>query len=255
MRYAKDGFVLSAYLLNTLLLSVRLLPLLVVSPIVFFARVPLTIRLILSLALASVIASAMPNLQVSSLSLPVLLGELMLGVVMAFGFHAARAGLDMAGRLVDTQIGLSASGVFDPTTSNVSSIIADLIGLVFALLFVVLNMHHELLRVISGVLVVIPLGSVSGLSLSGSLAAVMTQQFLLAFMMMMPVILGLWLTDMAFALLSRSMPQANIYFLALPIKLGLGVFLLLLTLPMLIQRMPLLFEGALRSAAVPAGGL
>ena len=174
---------------------------------------------------------------------------------MAFGFHAAHAGLDMAGRLVDTQIGLNASGVFDPTTSNVTSIIADFIGLAFALLFVVLNMHHELLRVMSGVLVVIPPGSVSELSLSGALASVLTQQFLMAFMMMMPVILGLWLTDMAFALLSRAMPQANIYFLALPIKLGLGVFLLLLTLPMLVQRMPLLFEGALRSAAAPAGGL
>lgn len=247
---------LSVFLLNTLLLSVRLLPLLVVSPIVFFSRIPLTIRLVLALAIASVIASALPSLQASPpLSLPVLLGELMLGVVMAFGFHAARAGLDMAGRLVDTQIGLSASGVFDPTTSNITSIIADLIGLMFALLFVALNMHHELLRVVSGVLVVIPLGSVTTLSLSSSLASILTQQFLLAFMMMMPVILGLLLTDVAFALLSRSMPQANIYFLALPIKLGLGIFLLLLTLPMLVQRMPLLFENALRSAATPAGGL
>lgn len=246
---------LSVFLLNTFLLSIRLLPLLVVSPIVFFSRIPLTIRLVLSLALAAVLASALPNLLAPPLTLPVLLGELLLGAVMAFGFHAAHAGLDMAGRLVDTQIGLNASGVFDPTTSNVTSIIADFIGLAFALLFVVLNMHHELLRVMSGVLIVIPPGSVSTLSLSGSLASVLTQQFLLAFMMMMPVILGLWLTDMAFALLSRSMPQANIYFLALPIKLGLGIFLLLLTLPMLVQRIPLLFEGALRSAATPAGGL
>lgn len=246
---------LSVFLLNTFLLSIRLLPLLVVSPIVFFSRIPLTIRLVLSLALAAVLASALPNLLAPPLTLPVLLGELLLGAVMAFGFHAAHAGLDMAGRLVDTQIGLNASGVFDPTTSNVTSIIADFIGLAFALLFVVLNMHHELLRVMSGVLIVIPPGSVSTLSLSGSLASVLTQQFLLAFMMMMPVILGLWLTDMAFALLSRSMPQANIYFLALPIKLGLGIFLLLLTLPMLVQRIPLLFEGALRSAAAPAGGL
>lgn len=246
---------LSAFLLNTLLVSIRLLPLLVVSPIVFFARIPLTIRLILSLALAAVLASALPGLQAPPLSLPILLGELLLGVVMAFGFHAAHAGLDMAGKLVDTQIGLNASGVFDPTTANVTSIIADFIGLAFALLFVVLDMHHELLRVMSGVLLVIPPGSVSGLALSGSLASVLTQQFLLAFMMLMPVILGLWLTDMAFAFLSRSMPQANIYFLALPVKLGLGFFLLLLTLPMIVQRMPLLFAGALRSAAAPAGGL
>lgn len=245
----------SIFLLNTFLISIRLLPVLVVSPIVFFSRIPLTIRLILSLILASVLASTLPSVRAPSLSLPVLLGELCLGMVMAFGFHAAHAGIDMAGRLIDTQIGLNASGVFDPTTSSATSIMADFLGLTCALLFVVLNMHHELLRVMSGVLRLIPPGSASGVLLPSSLVAVLTQQFLLAFMMLMPVILGLWLSDMAFTLLSRSMPQANIYFLALPIKLGLGVFLLLLTLPMLVQRMPLLFESALRSAATPAGGL
>ncbi|MEK6788398.1 MAG: flagellar biosynthetic protein FliR [Pseudomonadota bacterium] len=246
---------ISIFLLNTFLLSIRLLPVLVVSSILFFSRIPLTIRLILSLALASVLASALPSIQAPSLSLPVLLGELCLGVVMAFGFHAAHAGVDMAGRLIDTQVGLNASGVFDPTTSNVTSIMADFLGLAFALLFVVLDMHHELLRVMGGMLTVIPPGSVPSVSLSGSLAAVLTQQFLMAFMMLMPVIMGLWLTDMAFAILSRSMPQANIYFLALPIKLGIGVLLILLTLPLLVQRMPLLFESALSSAATPAGGL
>lgn len=246
---------MTAFLLNTLLVSIRLLPVLVVSPVVFFARIPLTIRLILALSLAAVFASALPVLPPPSLTLPILLGELLLGVVMAFGFHAAHAGIDMAGRLIDTQIGLNAAGVFDPATSNTTSIIAEFLSLAFALLFVVLDMHHELLRVMAGVLQVIPPGTVSGMALSGSLASVLTQQFLLAFMMLVPVILGLWLTDMAFAFLSRSMPQANIYFLALPIKLGLGIFLLVLTLPMIVQRMPLLFDGALGAAAAPAGGL
>jgi flagellar biosynthesis protein FliR len=82
---------------------------------------------------------------------------------------------------------------------------------------------------------------------------ILTQQFLLAFMIVMPVILGLWLIDTAFALLSRSMPQANVYFLSLPIKLGVGVFILILTLPIIVQRVPLLIENALRFALSPAG--
>ena len=65
----------SIFLLNTFLLSIRLLPVLVVSPILFFSRIPLTIRLVLSLALASVFASALPSLQAPALSLPVLLGQ------------------------------------------------------------------------------------------------------------------------------------------------------------------------------------
>jgi len=246
---------MSIVLLNTVLLSVRLLPVLVVSPSLFFARIPLTIRLVLSLALAVVMAGTLLALPAVSLSVPVLLGEFSLGVVTAFGFHVAQAGLDMAGRLVDTQTGLNASAVFEPATANVTSLMAELLGLMFALLVIVLDLHHDLLRVISSVLTAIPPGQVSESVLLSTLAAVMTQQFLMAFMMLMPAILGLWLSEVAFALLSRSMPQANLYFLALPIKLGLGLFLILLIMPLLTQRMPLLFEAALRFAVAPAGGL
>lgn len=244
---------LTVFFLNTLLVSVRLLPLVVASPIVFFSRIPLTVRLLLVLVLAAVMASGISTTQDPVLSLPALFGEFLLGVVMAFGFHAAHAGLDMAGKLIDTQIGLNAAGVFDPGTSNVTGLIAELLALAFALLFVALDMHHALLRVFTELLAVIPPGSVSAAALNVGLVEILAKQFLLAFMLVVPVILGLWLADVAFALLSRSMPQANVYFLALPVKLGLGVFLLLLTLPLIVQRIPLLFENALRFSAAPAG--
>ncbi|XVN16195.1 flagellar biosynthetic protein FliR [Pseudomonas corrugata] len=120
-------------------------------------------------------------------------------------------------------------------------------------MFIVLNLHHDLLRGFAQLLVAVPPGSVSLSTLSLSLATVMTQQFLLAFMIVVPVLVGLWLIDIAFAFMSRSMPQANVYFLSLPIKLGVGVLILILTLPMIVQRLPLLIENALHFALSPAG--
>jgi len=245
--------VLTSFFLNALLVSVRLIPLLVVSPVLFFARIPLMVRVLLTLALSAVLASGLTLTHSPTFTVPVLLGELLLGVLMAFGFHAAHAGLDMAGKLIDTQIGLNAAGVFDPGTSNMTGLVAELLVWSLAAVFVVLDLHHDMLRVFSQLLAVVPPGSVSASVLSLSLATVMTQQFLLAFMMVVPVILGLWLIDTAFAFLSRSMPQANVYFLSLPIKLGVGLFILLLTLPMIVQRLPLLIENALRFALSPAG--
>lgn len=244
---------MTVFLLNAFLVSLRLLPVLVVAPVAVFARLPMMIRVILALSLALVLASALPVTAAPALTFTVIAGELLLGVVMAFGFHAAHAGVDMAGKLVDTQMGLNASGVFDPTTSNMTSIVAEFLTLAFLLLFIVLDVHHDLLRAVAALLVVVPPGSVTGLVFSADLAQVMSQQFLLAFMMLVPVILGLWLVDAAFALLARSMPQANIYFLALPVKLGLGILLLVLTLPLIVQRMPLLFEAAARAAGHPLG--
>ncbi len=243
----------TAFFLNALLLSVRLLPLVVASPIVFFNRVPSSVRLLLVLVIAAVIASALPAADAPTLSLLVLGGEFLLGVVMAFGFHAAHAGLDLAGKLVDTQIGLNAAGVFDPGTANVTGMVAELLTLTLAVLLVTLDLHHDLLRAFSALLVLIPPGAVSLTLLDVSLVSIMTQQFLFAFLLMAPVIIGLWLSDVAFALLSRSMPQANVYFLALPVKLGLGILLLLLSLPLIVQRIPMLIDKALRFALSPGG--
>jgi len=245
---------MTAFLVNSFLVSVRLLPLVVVAPILFFVRIPTAVRLILALALAGGMASALPNQVVPSLSITVLGGELLLGAVLAFGFHAAYAAVDMLGRLIDTQIGFNAAGVFDPSTSNVTGLIAELLTLSLAMLFVALDYHHALLRAFSQLLTFLPPGSLNLSLLSASLASVMTQQFLLAFMLVVPVTLALWLTDVGFALMSRSMPQANIYFLALPVKLAIGVLMLLISLPLIVQRIPLLFDNALGFRALTGGG-
>lgn len=74
----------------------------------------------------------------------------------------------------------------------------------------------------------------------------MGEQFIFAFIILLPVILGVWLVDIAFAIMSRSMPQANIYFLALPVKFIAGLVLLMLAMPMIVQNIPRLFDEPLK---------
>lgn len=100
---------MSPFLLSVLLVSVRLLPILVVAPVAAFARAPMMIRMVLTFALALVLTTALPSNASIQLGFAVIAGELLLGAVMAFGFHAAYAGLDMAGKLIDTQMGLNVS--------------------------------------------------------------------------------------------------------------------------------------------------
>jgi flagellar biosynthetic protein FliR len=236
----------STFVVPALLISVRLLPLLVVMPVAVFSRVPVFVRGILALAFGIVLAAGLPQDTSASLSPASIFSEFLAGMMLAFGIHVAIAALDMAGRLIDTQIGLNASGVFDPATSNVVGIVAEFFSLGFLMLFVTLDLHHVLLRAVSQMLVVLPPGKNPMPFLSTALLAQLGQQFLAAFLLASPVVFGLWLTDVAFAFLSRSMPQANIYFLALPVKLGLGLLLLILSLPLIVQGMSTLF---LRSVA------
>lgn len=242
----------STFVVPALLISVRLLPLLVVMPVAVFARVPVFVRGILALSFGAVLAAGLPQDTNATLSLSSIFSEFLTGMMLAFGIHVAVAALDMAGRLIDTQIGLNASGVFDPATSNVVGIVAEFFSLGFLMLFVALDLHHVLLRAVSQMLVVLPPGKSPMPFLSPALLAQLGQQFLAAFLLASPVVLGLWLTDVAFAFLSRSMPQANIYFLALPVKLGVGLLLLVLSLPLIVQGMSSLFLRAVAPLPVEA---
>lgn len=239
----------AAFPVVALLIAVRLLPLLVVMPVAVFARIPLGVRIILALAFGAVLAAGLPPQSGLALTPEAVAREFFTGMVLAFGVHVSLAALDMAGRLIDLQMGFYAAGVFDPATSNVVGLMSEFLVLGFLMLFMALDLHHVLLRALAEMLVVVPPGQGGVALLSPEMGSFLSRQFLAAFLLMSPVIVGLWLTDVAFAFMSRSMPQANIYFLALPVKVGVGLLLLVLTLPLMAQGMTALFLRGLSPQA------
>ncbi|MDO8330475.1 MAG: flagellar biosynthetic protein FliR [Fluviicoccus sp.] len=240
------------HLYTVLLASIRLLPILVVAPITPFSRLPQLVRVIFCLVMATVLGWSANPVAISGLTPGSIIMEFLIGMIMAFGFHAAAAAADFMGKLLDMQIGFNASAVFDPSGGHAGGMVSELLLLTMALVFVSMDFHYELLRGLSTWMSVLPPGSMTKLQMSPeNIIVVFSQQFLTAFMMVMPVFLGLWLTDIAFAYMSRSMPQANIYFMALPLKVGLGILLLAMALPFIIQGISVMYGQAIRFSGLP----
>lgn len=231
---------------TVLLLSLRLLPIFVVMPLTIFTRAPIFFRLIIVLAI-SVILSGLVPIEHSVITISVIVSEFLLGIVLAFGFHTAFASLDLVGKLLDLQIGINTAGVFDPSSSHLNGVISDLLIAIAGVLFFILNLHYTLLNGLVALFRVVPLGTFNFQLLNiKKLVSLMGEQFIFAFIILLPVILGVWLVDIAFAIMSRSMPQANIYFLALPVKFIAGLVLLMLAMPMIVQNVPHLFDEPLK---------
>lgn len=232
--------------MTVLLLSLRLLPIFVVMPLTIFTRAPIFFRLIIVLAI-SVILSGLVPIEHRVITISLIISEFLLGIVLAFGFHTAFASLDLVGKLLDLQIGINTAGVFDPSSSHLNGVISDLLIAIAGVLFFILNLHYTLLNGLVALFRVIPLGSFNLQLLNiKKLVSLMGEQFIFAFIILLPVILGVWLVDIAFAIMSRSMPQANIYFLALPVKFIAGLVLLMLAMPMIVQNIPRLFDEPLK---------
>lgn len=225
----------------------RYAPVLAIPAISPMAWAPPMVRIVLLLATAWLTLLVAPSLepmphwgQVGGLLLAGV-SELLIGMTFGLAILLPQAGISMAARLADMQAGLSAASLFNPGGQHEpESLLGSILLLAATVLFFTLDLHIELFRLLSTSVRVMPLGAISlHLDLEGFLAMV-GSSFALGLMVAAPLIIGLFAVDVGVAYATRSMPQANVYFLALPLKVAVALVLLAMTLvyvPMLIGRL------------------
>lgn len=68
------------------------------------------------------------------------------------------------------------------------------------------------------------------------------QALLLAFQMSAPLVVAIFITDVALGLLARTAPQFNIFAVGIPVKIIVGLLVMLLLVPSFIYAFQALFE-------------
>jgi flagellar biosynthetic protein FliR len=222
--------VATAWLWSVLLCAARLLPVLAFTPILNGFRVPVPVRIFIILGLAagmSSVAETAAALPTDALRLGWLVAsELLLGAVMSFGVHTAFGAVSFAGRLLDLQTGYALGSIFDPLTKTASSVLGSALGVLAVAMLFTMDMHHVLLRMVSHTLQVMPIGS--GLQEFGVevLIRQVSTMFALGLSMAAPVVLLLFLFDVGMAAMSRSVPQLQVAFLSVGLKMVMALMFL-----------------------------
>lgn len=218
-----------------LLVALRVAPLFVMAPVFGSAPAPALFRAALVFALSAAIVSATGT----TLARPLagageLLGhaatELVVGAALAFGLAAAFAAFLFAGRLLDFQFGFSIASLIDPATRSHAPLLGTALNLAAVAAFLALDGHHMLVRALAFSLEHFPPGRpVSELNFA-ALGAQFGVMFTLGLAMAAPALFAILLLDLGFAVASRSMPQMNVFIVAIPFKIALGFAVLALSL-------------------------
>ncbi|MBI5861653.1 MAG: flagellar biosynthetic protein FliR [Rhodocyclales bacterium] len=239
----------------------RILALLSTAPIFNNAALPMNIRLVLGLAITFAFATALPAPPPipagSWLGLAVIGEQLLIGLMMGLALRIAFAALDVAGELIGLQMGLSFATFFDPGRGGETSVMAEFLGLLTALVFLAMNGHLLALSLLAESFVLLPVSTTpfhaAGFS---SLLTSSAMMFSLGVMLALPLITALLVTNIALGVLSRVAPALNLFAVGFPVTLGLGFIVLLLSLPYIGAAMDSVFsrgftamEMALRAAA------
>lgn len=206
--------------------------------------------LVLSLVLTPVVQPLVPAWPRHPGEWVILLGkEACLGVIVFLGIHFVFAGVQIAGELAGIQMGFGFASIVDPQAEGQSSILGVILNWVAVLLFLAVDGHHFLLRMLVESFTLVPLGG--NLPDLSRLPQVMisqgAQMFSVGFKMLAPVLAVIFLIQVALGLMARTVTQIQVMLISFPLTIILGLFFLALTLPLAIPFLNQRFTGMAES--------
>ncbi|MBW7997456.1 MAG: flagellar type III secretion system protein FliR [Candidatus Glassbacteria bacterium] len=212
-------------------------------------NVPRLVRIGLALVITLVLV---PTLNISGIPLPdnlwtysaVVFKELFVGMAIGFVSMIVFHGIQYSGDLVGFQMGLRLANVIDPMSEEQISIIGTTQNLLAVLLYLSLFWDHFLFKAMAASFAVIP---IAGVHLEGPMAIefirISAEVFVIALKMGAPLLAALFLADVALGFIARTAPQINVFIIGFPVKVGMGILLLGISLPFFVYVLTKLVHG------------
>ncbi|RJQ13394.1 MAG: type III secretion protein [Nitrospiraceae bacterium] len=221
---------LSGYITNFMFILLRSGIFLSLLPVIGGKEMPGQFRLGLAVFIA-IMLTPVVKFEIGEDVIPLLilkeaLFALALGLTVRFLFMA----INLAGHVISQVMGMSVAGVFNPEVGE-TTIISEAIGIMAMLYFLVTDAHHELIYIFVKSYELVPAGHLNIMPVIPEVMAMGNKMFILALKIGAPVIVGLLISNILAGFLYRVAPQMNIFFIAMPLNIFLGFFLLMLGIP------------------------
>jgi flagellar biosynthetic protein FliR len=176
--------------------------------------------------------------------------ELLIGTLAGYAALITFGALQITGSLMGSGSGFSAGHVLNPALDDTGSPLDQLFIMTAFLIFLVINGHHMFLQGLQQTFVLLPInGDIPDISLD-RLVGLTGGMITAGVHMALPLLGTLLLTDLTLGLLARVAPQVQVFFLGIPMKLGVGLIALsaalIIILPTLNQMLQSIGERTLQ---------
>lgn len=205
------------------------------NPILGRTNIPASFRtgmvLVLSVFVTSVSEQQPPDpsgvMEFAVLMLLEMAVGFLLGMAVNFFFYIPQ----LAGSMIDTQMGMTMNQMYDPGASANLSVTGQLLNTLMLLLFFAGGGHLTLLRVFLTSEEIVPFGQVSiGLPAYNLLLQLFVECTLLGVKMCMPILAAELVAQVGMGVLMKVIPQINVFSINIELKVIVGLALLLVLL-------------------------
>ena len=224
------------------------------------AAVPSRVKVATSMALVVIlypsIAASVPENQAlgfGPLGFIALLGkEVLIGFALGFIASLVFEAVQVAGRIVDSQRGSTMAELYAPQIQTRVSELGQFQLQLAIVLFIATGAHLVFIRSLLDSFDFIPIlgfpAFSSGWSPAAELIVKLTASVLsIGLQLAAPALIALLLTDLFFGIINRVAPQVNVFFLSMPVKMLLGIAVVMIALPTLAERMVYYFGESFRA--------
>ena len=240
---------LQGHIAAFLLMLTRISGIFLISPFFGSMNIPMFFRVGIALAMSVVLFPVVDELGTPETPPSIImfgaavLGELFMGWLIGFVAYISFAAITMAGKVMDMQVGFAVVNVVDPTSGQQIPLIGSFLYNLAVIILLVTNGHHMLIAALVESFRAVPLaGLEANISLALIIANFTGTIFLTGMKIAMPITFAILLTNVGLGILSRTMPQMNIFVVGIPMQLMIGLFVLSMIMPFYVLFLDVLFN-------------
>lgn len=163
--------------------------------------------------------------------------EMLIAAAIALFAQLIFAAAQFAGQLMSFQMGMTVANVFDPVTHSQQSVISQLTITLAMLLWLIVGAHHMFIHTLIDSFSQFPINHTWSFPALLELTDAMSMMFVLSLKLAAPIMILLTFVYIALGLVSRAVPQIQVFFVSFPLTIGLGLLTLALGMPGIIYLM------------------
>nr|WP_135153260.1 flagellar biosynthetic protein FliR [Cohnella luojiensis]TFE24414.1 flagellar type III secretion system protein FliR [Cohnella luojiensis] len=222
-----------------LLVFCRITSFFVVAPIFSSRTFPTSIKIGLAFSVSLIVFLTIgfdTKVTADATYILAIIREIFAGLLIGYLAYMFFTIVQTSGAFMDMQMGFGIANIVDPITGVSAPMLGNLKYMLMLLVFLSVNGHHYLLAAIMDSYKWLPLDNqlfqiYYGGNITEFLVRTFSDTFLLALQISAPIVVAMFLTDFGLALLARTAPQYNVFVIGIPIKILIGLALLVLLLP------------------------
>ena len=224
---------------GVILIFLRVAAIVFSAPVLDTATIPVVFKAGLAFAVSILLLPVVDAVvSVRDLSLMAfvigIFSEIAIGVTIGLSVKLLFTGIQLAGQIIGYQMGFAVANVMDPATSAQIPILAQFYNLTAMLVFLSINAHHMFFSALVDSYTILPPLSIHiSPQLVGMMMQLATNMFVVAIKVGAPLIAVMLMVSVALGLVARTVPQMNIFIVAMPMKIVIGLVFMVIVSPYL----------------------